>query len=88
VTIILALGFFSLALGLITLGGAQIIANTNWLALTSLLWLVNLFSFSQSRAISNLLCPAVGSFSPIILIIYYGGLGFLPYIFKVSRELR
>lgn len=52
VTIILALGFFSLALGLITLEGAQIIANANWLALTGLLRLVNFFSFSQSRTIS------------------------------------
>ncbi|MFQ5834611.1 MAG: ComEC/Rec2 family competence protein [bacterium] len=82
VTIILALGFFSLALGSITLGGAQIIANANWLALTSLLRLVSFFSFSQSRPISNLFCPGVGSFSPILLIIYYGGLGFLPYLFK------
>ncbi|MFQ6065657.1 MAG: ComEC/Rec2 family competence protein [bacterium] len=86
VTIILALGFFSLALGLITLGGAQIIANPNWLALTGLLWLVNFFSFSRSRAISNLVCPQVGAFSPIILIIYYGGLGFLPYLFKISKS--
>ena len=86
VTIILALGFFSLALGLITLGGAQIIANANWLALTGLLWLVNFFSFSQSRTISNLLCPGVGSFSPILLIIYYGGLAALPYVFKISRS--
>lgn len=85
VTIILALGFFSLALGLITLEGAQIIANANWLALTGLLRLVNFFSFSQSRTISNLLCPGVGSFSPILLIIYYGGLAALPYVFKISR---
>ena len=88
VTIILALGFFSLALGSIALGGAQIIANANWLALTSLLWLVSFFSFSQSTPISNLLCPRVGPFSPVLLIIYYGGLASLPYVFKVSRELR
>jgi len=86
VTIILALGFFSLALGLITLGGAQIIANANWLALTSLLRLVNFFSFSQSRTISNLLCPGVGSFSPILLIIYYVGLIASPYVFKISSS--
>jgi competence protein ComEC len=86
VTIILALGFFSLTLGLITLGGAQIIANANWLALTSLLWLVNFFSFSHLRTISSLLCPGVGAFSPIILIVYYGGLGFLPYVFKISKS--
>ncbi len=86
VTIILALGFLSLALGLITLGGAQIIANANWLALTSLLRLVDFFSFSQSRTISNLLCPGVGSFSPIFLIIYYGGLVASPYVFKISRS--
>lgn len=86
VTIILALGFLSLALGLITLGGAQIIANANWLALTSLLRLVNFFSFSQSRTISNLLCPGVGSFSPILLIIYYGVLLGSPYVFKISRS--
>ena len=86
VTIILALGLFSLALGLITLAGAQIIANANWLALTSLLWLVHFFSFSQSRAISNLLCPGVKLFSPILLIIYYGGLVTLPYVFRISRS--
>jgi competence protein ComEC len=83
VTIILALGFFSLALGLITLGGAQIVANVNWLALTSLLWLVKFFSFSQSRTISTLFCPRVGPFSPILLIIYYGGLVTLPCVFKI-----
>ncbi len=86
VTIILALGLFSLALGLITLAGAQIIANANWLALTSLLWLVHFFSFSQSRAISHLLCPGVKLFSPILLIIYYGGLATFPYVFKISRS--
>jgi len=86
VTIILALGFFSLTLGLITLGGAQIVANANWLALTGLLRLVNFFSFSQSRTISNLLCPGVGSFPPILLIIYYGGLVASPYFLKFQRR--
>lgn len=86
VTIILALGFFSLTLGLITLGAAQIIANANWLALTGLLRLVSFFSFSQSRTISDLLSPGVGAFSPILLIIYYGGLATLPYVFKISRS--
>jgi len=74
ITVILALGFLSLTLGLLFLPAAQIIANTNWLIIKSLLWVVEHLSFSSNSILSRIACPSIGSFPASYLIGYYLGL--------------
>jgi len=87
ITVILALGFLSLTLGLLFLPAAQIIANTNWLIIKSLLWVVEHLSFSSNSILSRIACPSIGPFPATWLIGYYLGLvlisqlpNILPYI--------
>ena len=87
-TIILALGFLTLGLALISLPAAQIIANTNWLVLSGLSKLVHFLSFSFSPVFSSLVCPQVGFFSFWLLLVYYAVLIIFIYLFKrLSRAI-
>ena len=82
ITIILALGFLSLALGMVSLGLAQWVAYSNWLAISLLLKITTFFSFSNSQALSNLICPYLPSFPFWLLLIYYSVLVSLPQLCK------
>ncbi len=92
ITINLALGFLSLTLGLLFLPAAQIIANSNWLTISSLLWVVEHLSFSSNSILSQIACPSIGSFPASYLLGYYLGLilisqlpNILPYIRRKAR---
>jgi len=85
ITIVLALGFLSCALGIVSLGLAQWIAYSNWLAISGLLKITDFLGFSQFPTISNLVCPSLPSFPFWILLVYYPGLISLPYL---SRRLN
>jgi len=80
ITIILALGFLSLALGFLFLSAGQLIANTNWLIISSLLWLVDRLSFSSFPILSRIACPSIGPFPAEWLIPYYLGLIIIPQL--------
>jgi len=82
ITIVLALGFLSLALGMVSLGLAQWVAYSNWLAISGLLKISDFFSFSEFRTLSNLVCPYPGSFPFWILLVYYSALISLPHFCK------
>ena len=85
-TIILSLGLLTLLLGTVSIGAAQIIANTNWLALFSLLKTVKFFSFPSSQSLSAVACPKIKFLSPYLLIIYYVILILSPYLFKILKK--
>jgi len=78
ITIILALGFLSCFLGIVSLKASQIIANTNWLTMEALLKVVNFLSFPHSKVLSLIACPRLSSFPFYILLIYYTALILLP----------
>ncbi|MEA3485405.1 MAG: ComEC/Rec2 family competence protein, partial [Candidatus Aerophobetes bacterium] len=78
-TIILALGFLTLGVGIVTIEGAKIMANANWVALTALLNMVKFFSFPQSELLSSLSCPYIRPFSPWLIVGYYSILLSIPY---------
>jgi len=82
ITIILALGFLSLVLGMVSLVLAQWVAYSNWLAISLLLEITTFFSFSNSRVLSNLICPYLRSFPSWLLLIYYSVLVSLPQLCK------
>jgi len=86
IAIILALGFLTLALSLVSLDVAQIMANANWLALSILLKTCSFFSFSRSKIFSELACPSTGSFSPWVLLAYYSSL-IVIFHFRQLRKL-
>jgi len=87
ITVILSLGFLTLALSLVTCAGAQIMANANWVVLSILLKISGFFSFHQSRVISELACPSTGSFSPWVLFTYYSGLIMAPHLVKKMKDI-
>jgi len=80
ITIVLALGFLSCALGIVSLGLAQWVAYSNWLAISGLLKITDFLSFSQFPTISNLVCPSLPSFPFWIFLVYYPVLISLPYL--------
>jgi len=80
ITIVLALGLLSVTLGMVSLASAQWVAYSNWLAIRGLLGITDLLSFSESPALSNLVCPSFGSFPFWILLVYYPVLISLPYL--------
>ena len=82
ITIVLALGFLSVALGMVSLALAQWVAYSNWLTIGLLLKITDFFSFSKSPALSSLACPSFGSFPFWILLVYYPVLISLPYLFR------
>ena len=82
ITIVLALGFLSVALGMVSLALAQWVAYSNWLTIGLLLKITDFLSFSESPALSNLVCPSFGSFPFWILLVYYPVLISLPYLFR------
>ena len=86
ITVILALGFLSCFLGTASLEVSQIIANTNWLAIETLLKVVNFFSFPHSVKLSLIACPRISSFPLYLLIVYYTALIFLPH--RIEKILR
>jgi len=85
-TIILSLGLLTLLLGTVSIGAAQIIANANWLALSSLLNIVKFFSFPFSQSLSAVACPKIKFLSPYLLIIYYVILILSPYLLKILKK--
>ncbi len=90
ITIVLALGFLSVTLGMVSLASAQWVAYSNWLVIRGLLRITDFLSFSESPALSNLVCPSFGSFPFWILLIYYPVLISLPYIsrkFNPGKQL-
>jgi len=87
-TIILALGFLTLGLAPISFSVAQIVANTNWLVLSSLGKLVHFLSFSSFPVVSSLVCPQVSSFSFWLLLVYYAVLIIFIYLLeRLSRAI-
>jgi competence protein ComEC len=84
-TIILALGFLTLGVGIVTVEGAKIVANANWAALGVLLNMVKFFSFPQSEFLSSLACPYIRPFSPWLLVVYYSILLSIPYFAKIKK---
>ncbi len=88
ITVILALGFLSLSLGLLFLPAAQLIANTNWLIIKSLLWVVEYFSFSSNSILSRIACPSIGPFPASYLIGYYLGLVFISQLPRILSYIR
>ncbi|MEA1964857.1 MAG: ComEC/Rec2 family competence protein [Candidatus Aerophobetes bacterium] len=85
-TIVLSLGLLTLLLGTVSIGAAQIIANSNWIALFSLLNIVKFFSFSSSQTLSLIACPEVKLLSPYLLIIYYAILILSPHLPKILKK--
>ncbi|HEA47214.1 MAG TPA: ComEC family competence protein [bacterium] len=82
ITIVLALGFLSVALGMVSLALAQWVAYSNWLTIGLLLEITDFFSFSKSLTLSNLACPSFDSFPFWILLVYYPVLISLPHLFR------
>jgi len=82
ITIVLALGLLSVTLGMVSLASAQWVAYSNWLTIRGLLKITDFLSFSESPALSNLVCPSFGSFPFWILLVYYPVLISLPYLFR------
>jgi len=80
ITIVLALGLLSVTLGMVSLASAQWIAYSNWLTISGLLKITDFLSFSESPALSNLVCPYLKSFPFWILLVYYPVLISLPYL--------
>jgi len=85
-TIVLSLDLLTLLLGTVSIGAAQIIANTNWLALFSLLNIVKFFSFPFSQTLSAISCPEMKFLSPYLLIIYYTILILSPHLPKILKK--
>jgi competence protein ComEC len=83
ITIVLALGLLSVTLGMVSLASAQWVAYSNWLAIRGLLGITDFLSFSESPALSNLVCPSFGSFPFWILLVYYPILIILPHYRKL-----
>ena len=83
ITIVLALGLLSVILGMVSLALAQWVAYSNWLAIKGLLRITDFLSFSESPALSNLVCPSFGSFPFWILLVYYPILIVLPHYKKL-----
>ena len=88
ITVILALGFFSLSLGLLFLPASQLIANTNWLIIKSLLWVVEYLSFSSNSTLSWIACPSIGPFPASYLIAYYLGLVLISQFPRILPQYR
>lgn len=88
ITVILALGFLSLTLGLLFLPAAQLMANTNWLIIKSLLWVVEHLSFSSNSILSRIACPSIGPFPASYLIGYYLGLVFISQLPRILPYIR
>lgn len=84
ITIVLALGFLSVTLGMVSLALAQWVAYSNWLTIGLLLKIIDFLSFSKSPALSNLVSPYLGSFPFWLLLIYYSILITLPYYKKLN----
>ena len=85
ITIILALGFLTLGVGMVTIEGAKILANTNWVTLAALLKVVKFFSFPQSRFLSYLACPYVRPFPSWLFFLYYSALILMPHFTKIKK---
>ncbi len=83
VSIILALGFLLVGLSLVSLGLAEWIAASNWLAISLLLKITGLFSFSSSNILSNLICPYIKPFPSWLLLVYYSALVGSPHFCKL-----
>lgn len=78
ITVILALGFLSGVLALFVHGAAGIIFNTNWLALHSLLYIVEFLSFSWNSHLALYFYPRIVSFPLWVIFTYYALLAVLP----------
>ncbi len=85
IAIVLALGLLSVTLGMVSLASAQWVAYSNWLVIRGLLKITDFLGFSESPALSNLVCPSFESFPFWILLVYYPVLISLPYL---SRKLN
>ncbi|RLE08014.1 hypothetical protein DRZ78_01930 [Candidatus Aerophobetes bacterium] len=85
ITIILALGFLTLGVGMVTIEGAKILANTNWVTLAALLKVVKFFSFPQSRFLSYLACPYVRPFPSWLFFLYYSALILMLHFTKIKK---
>lgn len=84
ISIILALGFLSVGLSLVSLGLAEWVAASEWLTISLLLKITGFLSFSQPNILSNLICPYVKPFPSWLLLVYYSALVALPYFCKLA----
>jgi len=79
ITVILALGFFSLTLAIFTLEGARIVSNTSWFVIEGLLHIIELLSFFWAPHLTLWFSPRISPFPRSLLFLYYALLIILPY---------
>ncbi|MBE0478737.1 ComEC family competence protein, partial [Candidatus Aerophobetes bacterium] len=87
-TVVLFLGFFSVALATLTLQGAWIFFNSTYLILRGFLFIIDLLSFSFAPGLALFFSPRVSSPPLWMLFVYYALLIALPLSQNMQKKVE